>query len=152
MKNSLPVLLVEDDSVDALTVKRAFRELKLSNPLAHVTNGEEAIIYLRNQSNERPCIILLDINMPKMNGIEFLKIAKADESLRKIPVVVLSTSNDERDIINSYKLSVAGYIIKPVDYKKFLDTIKTIDYYWTLSKLPDVEIGGQLCKQQNQSC
>jgi len=152
MKNSLPVLLVEDDSVDALTVKRAFRELKLSNPLAHVTNGEEAIIYLRNQSNERPCIILLDINMPKMKGIEFLKIAKADESLRKIPVVVLSTSTDERDIINSYKLSVAGYIIKPVDYEKFLDTIKTIDYYWTLSKLPDVEIGGQLCKQQNQSC
>ena len=142
MKNSLPVLLVEDDSVDALTVKRAFRELKLSNPLAHVTNGEEAIIYLRNQSNKRPCIILLDINMPKMNGIDFLKVAKGDERFRKIPVVVLSTSDDERDIINSYKLSVAGYIIKPVDYEKFLDTIKTIDYYWTLSKMPDVEIGG----------
>ncbi len=136
MKSSKPVLLVEDDSVDAMTVKRAFKELKILNPLVNKTNGEEALEYLRDTANERPCIILLDLNMPKMNGIEFLKIAKADEELKKIPVVVLTTSKEERDIVESFKLSVAGYIIKPVDYRKFVEAIRTIDLYWTLSELP----------------
>jgi len=137
MRNSKPVLLVEDDSVDAMTVKRAFKDLKVLNPLTHRTNGEEALEYLRDKSNERPCVILLDLNMPKMNGGEFLKVVKADDVLKKIPVVVLTTSKEEYDIMESFKLSVGGYIVKPVNYTKFVEAIRTIDLYWTLSELPD---------------
>jgi len=139
MRNSKPVLLVEDDSVDAMTVKRAFKDLKVLNPLTHRTNGEEALEYLRDKSNERPCVILLDLNMPKMNGGEFLKVVKADDVLKKIPVVVLTTSKEECDIMESFKLSVGGYIVKPVNYTKFVEAISTIDLYWTLSELPDVD-------------
>jgi CheY-like chemotaxis protein len=130
------VLLVEDDSIDAMTVRRAFRDLKLNNPLAHATNGEEALEYLQNQENPKPCVILLDLNMPRMNGVEFMRAVKADPVLKKIPIVVLTTSRDDRDIIESYKLSAAGYIVKPVDYKKFVEAVKTIDVYWTISELP----------------
>jgi len=137
MRSSKQVLLVEDDSVDAMTVNRAFKDLKILNPLVHRTNGEEALDYLRDEGNEKPCVVLLDLNMPRMNGIEFLKIVKVDDELKKIPVVVLTTSKEERDIVESFKLSVAGYIVKPVDYKKFVDAIRTIDLYWTLSKMPN---------------
>ena len=137
MRNCRPILLVEDDTIDAMTVKRAFKELKVSNPLAHALNGEEALLHLRRGESENPCVILLDLNMPKMNGVEFLQIVKDAPSLKKIPVVVLTTSNEERDIIESFKLGVAGYIVKPVDYRKFVEAIRTIDLYWTLSELPD---------------
>lgn len=136
MRDSRPVLLVEDDSIDAMTVQRAFRDLKVTNPLERAVNGEEALAYLQDPANDKPCVILLDLNMPKMNGTEFLAVAKADPSLKKIPVIVLTTSSEERDIVESFRLSVAGYIIKPVDYKKFVEAIRTIDLYWTLSELP----------------
>jgi len=132
-----PILLVEDDTVDAMTVKRALKDIKVTNGLPHVANGEEALEYLRGQGNKKPCIILLDLNMPKMSGIEFLKIVKEDEELKKIPVIVLTTSQDERDKIESFKLSVAGYIVKPADYKKFVEVVMTIKLYWTLSELPN---------------
>ena len=135
MRKLKPIMLVEDDSVDAMTVERALEDLKVSNQLVHTVNGEEALEYLRGQGNQKPCIILLDLNMPKMNGIEFLKIAKADEELKKIPVIVLTTSGDEHDIIGSFEFSVAGYIVKPADYKKFVEAVRTIDLYWTLSEL-----------------
>jgi CheY-like chemotaxis protein len=141
MRNTRPVLLVEDDSIDAMTVRRAFKDLKLTNRLAHRLNGEEALAYLRDPKNEEPCVILLDLNMPRMNGTEFLKIAKNDNQLKTIPVIVLTTSNEERDVVESFRLSVAGYIIKPVDYKKFVDAIRTIDLYWTLSELPESNTG-----------
>ncbi len=149
MRNGRAILLVEDDTIDAMTVKRAFKELKVTNPLAHSLNGEEALEYLRQKGNEPPCVILLDLNMPKMNGVEFLKIVKGDLSLKKIPVVVLTTSNEERDIVESFKLGVAGYIIKPVDYRKFVEAIRTIDLYWTLSELPDAESVAQATRGQN---
>jgi CheY-like chemotaxis protein len=136
MRTSKPILLVEDDNVDAMTVKRALKELKVTNPLVHQINGEEALNYLRADNNHRPCVILLDLNMPRMNGIEFLKVAKADTELRQIPVIVLTTSKDEHDKMESFQSSVAGYIVKPTDYKKFVEAIKTLDLYWTLSELP----------------
>ena len=136
MRNSQPILLVEDDKVDVMTVKRALKDLDIKNQLVSTANGEEALEYLNNNSNNKPCIILLDLNMPKMNGIEFLTIVKADEALKKIPVVVLTTSNQEQDIVESFKLSVAGYIVKSVDYAEFTEAISTINLYWTLSKLP----------------
>lgn len=137
MRTSKPILLVEDDSVDAMTVKRALKELKVTNPLVLQSNGEEALKYLRTDDNNKPCVILLDLNMPKMNGIEFLKIAKADAVFRQIPVIVLTTSKDDRDKVESFQFSVAGYIVKPTDYKKFVEAIKTVDLYWSLSELPN---------------
>ena len=139
MRNLKPILLVEDDSVDAMTVKRAFKDLNVTNLLVHTLNGEEALNHLRAESNGNPCVILLDLNMPKMNGIEFLKVAKADDVLKSIPVVVLTTSQEEQDVVESFKLSAAGYIVKPVDYKKFVEAMRTIDIYWTLSELPNGE-------------
>ncbi|MHC4456595.1 MAG: response regulator [Planctomycetota bacterium] len=138
MRSSKPILLVEDDKVDAMTVERALKDLKVNNQLVHKVDGEEALEYLRNGSNSKPCcVILLDLNMPKMNGIEFLEITKADEKLKLIPVVVLTTSRADQDKIESFKLGVAGYIVKPTDYKKFVEAMRTIDMYWTLSELPN---------------
>jgi CheY-like chemotaxis protein len=137
MRTSRPILLVEDDSVDAMTVKRALKDLKVTNQLVLQNNGEEALNYLKSEENHKPCVILLDLNMPKMNGIEFLKIAKANPTFKQIPVIVLTTSKDDRDKVESFQLSVAGYIVKPTDYTKFVDAIKTVDLYWTLSELPN---------------
>ena len=139
MRNSKPILLVEDDSVDTMTVRRAFKELKVTNQLICTTNGEEALEYLRDESKKKPCVILLDLNMPKMNGIEFLKITKGEEELKKIPVVALTTSKEDGDIAESFKLGVAGYIVKPVDYKRFVEAIRVVELYWTLSELPNGE-------------
>ena len=137
MKNNRPILLVEDDKIDAMTIKRAMKDLKITNELVHVYNGIEALDYLKNLKGGNPCIILLDLNMPKMNGIELLKVLKSDASFKKLPVVVLTTSNAERDKTESFNLSVAGYMLKPVDYKKFVDVIKEINLYWTISEIPD---------------
>lgn len=136
MRNSKPILLVEDDTVDVMTVKRALKDLQVMSELVSTGDGEEALEYLRNDGNAKPCVILLDLNMPKMNGAEFMKIVKADEALRRIPIIVLTTSNSEQDISNSFELGAAGYMVKSIDYKKFMEIIKTIDLYWTLSKLP----------------
>jgi CheY-like chemotaxis protein len=138
MRSLKPILLVEDDNVDARAVKRAFYDLRIANPLVRVGNGEEALQYLRDGQNEKPCLVLLDLNMPKMAGIEFLKVAKADDELKEIPVIVLTTSTDEQDKVESFKLSVAGYMPKTADYKTFLETISAIDLYWSLSELPAV--------------
>jgi CheY-like chemotaxis protein len=129
-------LLVEDDSVDVMTVKRAFRDLHVANPLVPAGDGEEALAYLRNNGTAKPCVILLDLNMPKMSGTEFLKVVKEDQTLKMIPVVVFTTSSAEQDIARSFELGAAGYMVKSVDYDKFIETIRTIDSYWTLSKLP----------------
>ncbi len=134
MRNCKPVLLVEDDTIDAMTVQRAFRDLNVNNPLDHALNGEEALAHLQDETKEQPCVILLDLNMPKMNGIEFLKVVKADPALRPIPVVVLTTSNEERDIVESFRSSVAGYIVKPVDYRSFVETIAAVGLYWTINE------------------
>ncbi|OQX96424.1 two-component system response regulator [candidate division KSB1 bacterium 4572_119] len=136
MKNYGSILLVEDDIVDAMTVERALNDINVTNPLFMVGNGEEALEFLNDSKNEVPGIILLDLNMPKMNGIEFLRVMKSDDSIKRIPVIVLTTSREDQDKIESFNLGVAGYMIKPVDYLQFVETMRTIDYYWTLSELP----------------
>jgi CheY-like chemotaxis protein len=151
MKNCKPIMLVEDDNVDAMTVRRAFKDLSVTNPLIHSVNGEEALKYLKGHGNETPCVILLDLNMPKMNGTEFLGFVKADEALKCIPVIVLTTSTEERDITESFKHSVGGYIVKPVDYKNFVEAIRTINLYWTLSELPYQEVGVTDAKYETNS-
>jgi len=139
MRIKNPVLLVEDDQVDAASVQRAFKILKITNPLKLVLNGEEALDFLRCPENAKPCIILLDLDMPRMNGIEFLKRAKQDSRLKRIPVVVLTTSQEESDKVESFNLGVVGYMIKPPDYLQLIDVVSTIDLYWTLSEFPDEE-------------
>lgn len=134
---SKPILLVEDDQVDAMTVKRALKELHVTNPLVHRENGEAALAHLRDPKSERPCIILLDLNMPLMNGIEFLQVVKHEEVLRRIPVVVLTTSEEQQDKVNSFDLGVAGYMAKPVDYRQFVEVMRSINSYWTISEMPE---------------
>ncbi len=136
MRNVKPVLLLEDDSVDATTVKRSMKELHVANPLVHVVNGEEALEYLRNSKNVKPCVILLDLNMPRMNGIEFLKIVKADSELQCIPVVAITTSRADQDRFECFDNGIAGYVVKPTNYEGFVDAMRILDLYWTLSELP----------------
>lgn len=135
VKNS-PILLVEDDQVDAMTVQRALKDLNVKNSLVHMEDGEKALAYLRDTSHSKPCIILLDLNMPIMNGVEFLQEAKSDDKLKGIPVVVLTTSGEQQDKVSSFNLSVAGYMTKPVDYQQFVEVIRSIDSYWSISEIP----------------
>ncbi|MCJ7679113.1 MAG: response regulator [Candidatus Aminicenantes bacterium] len=137
MSSNKPILLVEDDVVDQMTVKRALKEIHVINRLIVANNGEEALSYLQNDKYDKPTLVLLDINMPKMNGIEFLKVVKEDDILKKIPVIVLMSSKEDSDRIDSFDLGVAGYMVKPVDYKQFVDVIRTIHMYWKLSEMPE---------------
>ena len=136
MRGNKPLLLVEDDEVDVLTVRRALRDLRVANDLMVAGDGEEALAILRDSENPRPALILLDLNMPRMNGLEFLRAAREEEVARGIPIVVLTTSRQDQDIFEGFDLNVAGYMVKPVDYRKFVEVMQAIDLYWTLSELP----------------
>jgi CheY-like chemotaxis protein len=136
MGSSKPILLVEDDDVDAMTTRKALDELKFTNKLIRKVDGEEALEYLQQDDKQLPYFILLDLNMPRMNGLEFLKVIKDEQILKRIPVVVLTTSETEQNIIDSYELGVAGYVVKSVDYKHFIESMRTITEYWALSRVP----------------
>jgi CheY-like chemotaxis protein len=133
----LNILLVEDDKIDVMNVRRAFERINITNPLFVASNGLEALELLRSgtiPSTNR--LVLLDINMPKMNGIEFLRELRADAELHSTCVVVLTTSNEERDRVDAYKLNVAGYRLKPVTFGSFVEVMATLNKYWTLMELP----------------
>ncbi len=136
MNSNGPILLVEDDAVDVMTIQRALRTLKVTNPLQVANNGEEALAYLHIPPPILPCIILLDLNMPRMGGLEFLGIVKQDPILRRIPVVILTSSRQQQDRIASFDKSIAGYMVKPVGDEQFLEVVKAINLYWTLSEMP----------------
>jgi len=134
---TLNILLVEDDEVDVMNVQRSFKKNNISNPLFVAGNGVEALEMLRNGSvPEQNRLILLDINMPKMNGIEFLRALRADPALRASPVVVLTTSNDDKDRMESFQLNVAGYLLKPVTFNSFVEVMLALNKYWTLVEMP----------------
>lgn len=128
------ILLVDDDPIEYMKVSRSFKKLKIPNTLIHKTDGLEAKKYLE-ETTELPGVILLDLNMPNMNGFEFLSFIKADERLKIIPIVVLTTSNNEKDKVESYKQSVAGYMVKPIRLEEYEKVIETIKDYWSTSKL-----------------
>lgn len=133
----LNILLVEDDQVDVMNVKRAFEKNKILNPLYIAGDGLEALAMLR--AGKVPAdrrIILLDLNMPRMNGIEFLRELRADPELKSSPVIVLTTSNAEKDRIDAYQLNVAGYLLKPVTFINFVEVTAALNKYWTLVELP----------------
>lgn len=138
MKGNRPILLVEDDAVDQMLLQRALESLHIPNRLEIANNGEEALELLRRSRGEdRPSIVLIDLNMPRMNGFEFLRALREDKTLRMLPVIVLTTSKEKKDIRRSYELGVAGYIAKPVDYLEFVEVIKAIEKYWSYCEHPE---------------
>jgi CheY-like chemotaxis protein len=133
----LNIILIEDDDLDVENVRRAFKKNNIFNPLWVAGNGIEGLELLRGgETPPERRLILLDLNMPKMNGLEFLSELRQDPELRGIPVVVLTTSDDERDRVEAYNLNVAGYILKPVTLGSFVEAMATLNKYWALVELP----------------
>ena len=135
------ILLVEDDKVDVMNVQRSFKKAKIANPLFVAGNGLEALTILKNESAtiqmpKTRRLVLLDLNMPQMGGIEFLKTLRQDPTLRRIPVIVLTTSDQERDRVEAYDLNVAGYLLKPVTFSNFAEVMSALNRYWTLCEIP----------------
>lgn len=134
------LLIVEDDEIDLMAMKRALKQLKITNPVLHAHDGVNALEILRGENGKekltRPYIILLDINMPRMNGIEFLGNLRADPDLKNSIVFVLTTSEADQDIIGAYNYNVAGYIVKSDAADSFLQAAKLLDFYWTIVALP----------------
>lgn len=138
---AVEILLVEDNEDDIVIIQEAFAEARLVNVIKTVRDGEEALAYLRHQGKHKkasmPALILLDINMPKKNGFEVLKEMKADPQLRSLPVVMLTTSDREEDIVRSYANGACSYVRKPVDFDQFAKVVEQFELYWTLvSQIP----------------
>lgn len=141
MENQINILLIDDDEVDCMNVQRAFKKSNISNPLSIAHNGIEGLDMLRgtngvNKLDPMPRIILLDINMPKMNGLEFLKELRNDKDLHSISVFIMTTSNDDKDRFEAYNYNVAGYIIKPISFENFVATISILNNFWQLCEQP----------------
>lgn len=130
MHSAVDILLVEDNPDDAGLAIHALKKSNLANNLLHLHDGEEALTYLFSPDMRMPKVVLLDLKMPKVDGIEVLRRLKSDEDRKVIPVVVLTSSKEEIDILESYKLGVNAYIVKPVDYEKFLSAISEIGLFW----------------------
>ncbi|BAB75465.1 response regulator [Anabaena sp. FACHB-709] len=136
------ILLVEDDEVDVMNVKRAFKKVNITNPIYLANNGLEALKILRGDHAQTPTfpherrLILLDLNMPRMGGIEFLQELRSDPQLRLTPVVVMTTSNQDKDRVEAYNLNVAGYILKPVTFSNFVEIIAALNKYWVFCEMP----------------
>jgi CheY-like chemotaxis protein len=138
----LNILLVEDDVVDVMNVQRAFKKQNITSSLCVASNGIEALEILRApkgspqaMSKERR-LVLLDLNMPRMNGLEFLVELRGDSALKSTPVIVLTTSDEDRDRVEAYNFNVAGYILKPVTFSNFSDVVMTLNKYWALCEMP----------------
>jgi chemotaxis family two-component system response regulator Rcp1 len=139
--SAIEILLVEDNPADVRLTQEALRESKLSNRMHAVGDGEQALRFLRREGEHaespRPDLVLLDLNLPRLSGREVLAQVKADPDLRRIPVVVLTTSEAEEDIVRSYDLHANAYVRKPVDFHQFTDVVRLIEDFWfTLVKLP----------------
>jgi CheY-like chemotaxis protein len=137
----IDILLVEDNEGDARLAREALKGGKVRNNLYHVTDGEEAVAFLRGAGRHaaapRPDLVLLDLNLPKKDGREVLAEIKADEDLKRIPVVVLTISDDEQDILRTYNLHVNCYITKPIDFEQFMKVVRSVEDFWlTIVKLP----------------
>lgn len=137
--NSFDILLVEDNLNDAEMTLRALKKNSLANSILHVEDGEEALDYMAARGKyagrditHLPKVILLDLKLPKVDGIEVLREIKSNEATRKIPVVVLTSSREERDIVETYSLGVNSYIVKPVEFTKFIESINALGLYWLI--------------------
>ncbi|WP_299338995.1 response regulator [uncultured Psychroserpens sp.] len=134
MSNLLKVLLIEDDAIEVMKLSRAISSLELKHQIVEANNGEDALDILQKKE-VLPDIILLDLNMPKINGIEFLSILKNDNTLKYIPTIILTTSNNQKDLLECYKIGVAGYILKPLKYEDYVRKIDSLFAYWSINEL-----------------
>lgn len=134
MTKSLNILLLEDDAIEVMKFNRVLKKLELNHKIIEANNGEQALDILKNKE-VIPDIIILDLNMPKLNGIEFLTILKNDEVLKYIPSIVLSTSANHKDMMDCYKIGIAGYMIKPLKYEDYMDRIQKLLAYWSSNEL-----------------
>ncbi len=134
MTRLLNVLLIEDDTIEVMKFDRVIKNLGLNHKVTEAANGEVALSLLQ-EKRFLPDIIFLDLNMPKINGIEFLKILKADDALRYIPAIILTTSGNHKDIMECYKVGIAGYILKPLKYEEYVSRISKMLDYWAINEL-----------------
>ena len=134
MKRELKILLIEDDTIELMKLNRAMLSLNMNHKVTEVNNGEDALELLLNKEYY-PDIILLDLNMPKINGIEFLSILKTNESLKFIPIIILTTSSNKKDLLECYNIGIAGYIQKPLKYQDYITKINILLSYWSANEL-----------------
>ncbi len=134
MEKFLKVLLVEDNLIEIMKMKRTISLLKLKHTIHEAKNGEEALKFLEDKAN-MPDIILLDLNMPKISGIEFLKILKANDDLKHIPTIILTTSSNQKDLLECYRTGMSGYVLKPLKYEDYVNKIETVLAYWSVNEL-----------------
>ena len=134
MKRELKILLIEDDTIELMKLNRAMLSLNMNHKVTEVNNGEDALELLLNKEYY-PDIILLDLNMPKINGIEFLSILKTNESLKFIPIIILTTSSNKKDLLECYNIGIAGYVQKPLKYQDYIAKINILLSYWSANEL-----------------
>ncbi len=134
MNKNLKILLIEDDAIEVMKFKRVVSSLPEDHKIIEAENGEEALPML-TKHEFLPDVIILDLNMPKINGIEFLKILKNDALLKYIPVTILTTSNNHSDVLKCFEIGIAGYIVKPLKYEDYLDKIQKTVNYWSVNQL-----------------
>ncbi len=134
MTKSLNILLIEDDAIEVMKFNRVLKTLGLNHKIIEANNGEEALSILKDKEII-PDIIILDLNMTKINGIEFLGILKNDEYLKYIPAIILTTSNNHRDVLECYKIGIAGYVLKPLKYEDYVERIRKMLEYWSTNEL-----------------
>lgn len=134
MAKSLNILLIEDDAIEVMKFNRVLTTLNLNHKIIEANNGEEALSILK-EKEIIPDIIILDLNMPRINGIEFLQILKNDDYLKYIPSIILTTSNNHKDVLECYKIGIAGYVLKPLKYEDYVDRIKKMLEYWSANEL-----------------
>lgn len=134
MGKLLNILLIEDDVIEVMKFNRVLSTLNVKHKIVEANNGEEALTILKVKE-VIPDIIILDLNMPKINGMEFLTILKADEYLKYIPAIILTTSNNRKDVLECYKIGIAGYLLKPLKYDDYIDRIKALIEYWSYNEL-----------------
>ena len=134
MKSTLNILLVEDDTIEVMKLNRAISSLRFDHKIIEANNGEVALEKLQDH-NGLPDIILLDLNMPKLNGIEFLRILKNNKRLKYIPTIILTTSNHKKDLLECFEIGVAGYILKPLKYEDYVSKIHKLLAYWSMNEL-----------------
>jgi|TARA_B100000767_G_C19472366_1_gene412683 CheY-like chemotaxis protein len=134
MTKSLNIFLIEDDKIEVMKLNRTISSLNLNHNITEANNGEDALKILESK-DKLPDIILLDLNMPKINGLEFLETLKADDVLRYIPTIILTTSSNKKDLLECYKLGIAGYVLKPLTYEDYVLKMGKILNYWSINEL-----------------
>ncbi|GAL77385.1 MULTISPECIES: response regulator [Algibacter] len=134
---TLNILLIEDDMIEVMKFQRTISSLKLDHKIIEANNGEEALKILEKK-DELPDIILLDLNMPKINGIEFLNILKSDDVLKYIPTIILTTSQNQKDLLECYKIGIAGYVLKPLKYEDYVSKMEKLLAYWSINELKQI--------------